>query len=341
VKIAHVAPFAPGRCGLYESARDLITAGRLAGHEAILIDAGIPGEKLSYGAEDRGVTACHPMAAQDADLLVTHTAPPSEVLRATPAPIIHVLHGRPESSFRMEQADPRQHPVYTLVERWARDPRYASFLTLWGEHIPYWEMVAPKEKLSALSAPPCDLDLWSEEGEQYEFPGGGEINIVVGDMHRPDGDPFHVVNALGHALAGIPGAKLHIYAMTNPVGPWQHILQWLRRQGVLGEVRGMTSGFHRILRSADAVVTGHDIGTRIVRESLAVGTPVAGPRTNRHVTARYLSHSPHCVRRAVLEALAAPRAKIRAAADAFDLRSLSFEIDAIYTQAAVSRGAVV
>lgn len=276
MRIVHVAPFAPGRCGLYETTAELIMAERALGHEVDLVDAGIPGEDPRVGIPDpiHGVTAWGPDAARGADLIVSHTGMPKAVLELTDAPIVHVLHGRPEGSFRLQQAG--KSPVYNMVDKWAKSSRYVAFVTLWPEYRHYWRALVPERKLHVVSPPPVDLQRFKPTGKPYEFQPPGAPNVVVADVWREDVSPLHVISALScpevHEAA--PGMRVHIYALKSPLGAMHLVLRRLLASGHAGEFKGMMKGMSLILRAADVVVTPHRIATRVIREALASGTPV-------------------------------------------------------------------
>src|SRR3990167_11009428 len=98
-----------------------MTGERRLGHDVVRVAAGVRGEGTHYGATDGDVVAAPPSAAKRADVLITHTAPSDEVVRAAgDVPRVHVIHGRPESSFRLSQKGGAS-PVYDIYARWVRD----------------------------------------------------------------------------------------------------------------------------------------------------------------------------------------------------------------------------
>ena len=298
MRIAHFAPFAPGRCGLYETTRDMVTLEKRLGHQVELVDVGVEGRR-HVGATDGDIKTTSYEAVEGFDVFVSHSDVSADFLRRTTAPVVHVMHGRPRSSFLLQQTQPGKSPVYDLVARWAKDARYAAFLTLWREHLPFWRVLVPERKLHSTTAPPCDLRRYSSEGPRHEFPDPTKCQVLVADMWRADADPWHVL----HGLMRLDPKRyqVHVYGAQNPLGPWQHVFRRLRRLGLLGEVKGMMRDFDRVLRSADVLVTGSDIATRVVREALAVGTPVVGPSGNQFATHEYkaLVGIPNAVARAL------------------------------------------
>lgn len=326
MKVAHFAPFAPHRCGLYESVRDLMVAERLAGLEPALVDTGVEG-KRQVGAEDRGVKALDYDDALDADLLATHTEIPASFLARTKAPVVHVIHGRPESSFRIQQRGGA--PILDLYARWAKDQRWRSFVTLWTEHVPYWAPLV-NGKLRATSSPPCDLGLYSREGPQHPWNPRGLVNVLVADQWRDDADPYHAVHGLLLLANFLPGLRVHLYACQTPLGPWEHLIRALRERGILGETKGVMLGFDEVLRAADCVVSPHRIGTRVIREALAVGTPVVAPGCRHTPWSGFGPHDPEGYADWTLRCLESPR---ETSAEDFALPRIGQELAAIYQQA--------
>lgn len=290
MRIAHVAPFAPGRCGLYETVRDLVVAERLLGHRVDLVDAGVQGEGAHVGAIDwrrtGTIEARGPEAARDADVVVTHTAPPPAVLEATSAPLVHVLHGRPRSSYLIERADPAGAPVWRMLRRWGADPRYHAFVNPWPSHRDAWLCALPEDRLHGLSAPPIDLDLWSPEGDKRPWTtdhadGDSRIKVLVADVWRDDVDPLHALVALAAVAArGEAPIRVHVLGLPGPtLAPAQEaVLGRLRRHDALGETLGHMRGMDAAYRAVDVLVTPQTIDTRTVREALACGTPVVRHR---------------------------------------------------------------
>jgi len=275
VRIVHVAPFAPGRCGLYETAAELIMAERELGHSVDLIDVGVSGAAPLYGTDPQhGLTARDTTAAVGADLIVSHTGMPPAVLAATPAPVVHVLHGRPEGSFRLQQEG--RNPVYDFVAGFVKNPRYKAFVSFWPEYHHYWAALVPDGRLFSLKVPPVDLRRFKPEGEEYDFDPDGYPNVAIADVGREDVTPYHILHALSHpeVVRAFPRMKVHVFGLPPKLGAYSYVLDRHKDLGIAGEHKGMMRGMSLILRSADTVITAHRISTRIVREGLASGTPV-------------------------------------------------------------------
>lgn len=273
MKIAHLAVITPHRSGLYETTRDLVAAERSLGVDARIID---PLKKT----EDRGVPIVDNTFINSCDIIVSHSGVGNYV--NLNKPIIHVMHGRPYNSFLLESGGGS--PIYTYISEIAKNEQFKYFVTFWLEYLPYWEMIIPKEKLKAVNSP-VDLDFWTPEGPNgYQFNGEkGGINIVCSDPWREDKNIYHMINAFWHFANKNPGAKLHIYGYEEKKG-LNVLLDALRKQGSLGEVKGWVKGLENIYRAADLVITPHIIATRTVRESLACGCRSVGGMGNKYTT---------------------------------------------------------
>ena len=275
MKVAHVAVVTPHRAGLYETTRDLVAAERAAGVDARIVDPVTPTETT-----DRGVPIVTESWAAECDVMVNHSGI-SKQLDALQLPIIHVLHGRPHSSFLLEQSG--KIPVYTYLTTIRTDPRYKIFLTFWPEFIPYWSTILPNEKLHTLT-PPVDLDHWTPNGPTgYAFHGHkAKVNVVCTSMWRQDETPYHIINAFHLFALRNPGAKLHIYAAPQKGGAWAALRQALQEKGMLGEIQPMVEGLENVYRAAQVAITPHHIATRSVREPLACGCNVVMAPGNRY-----------------------------------------------------------
>jgi len=326
---------------MYETVRDMIAAERLLGHTVELVDTGVDGERQIGAVDDRGGCRIVTRRYNDVagfDVFVPSVELPKFFTDPTEAPIVAILHGRPESSFRLTQTDPKA-PVYDLVAAKARDPRVKLLVSLWPEHLPYWRMLVPDAKLASTPAPPCDLSLYGPTGTAHEFAADvrGRYNVLVADIWRADADPYHVAHGLLLAAERVEGLKVHFYACQAPLGPWRYIFAALRRAGALGETKGMMSGLDQVMRACDLVVTPHRIATRIIRESLACATPVLAGEGCPWTPYTAPVDNPARLGAAVVQTLTGPRSiqrpEARAAADAFGLDRFGPEIITIYERA--------
>lgn len=298
IKVAHLAKVTPHRAGLYETARDIVEAERALGLDARLVDPETP----KHGKE-RGVPVEGHKWAQAADVWVSHSGPMA--MKVT-KPTIHVLHGRPFSSFMLglhgsqgvHKLEGKLYPVlksnmvFNLLREMAQDDHYVKFVTLWSEFLPHWRHLLPADKLVAAPAP-VDLKRWTPDGPSgYGFHGkAGTINVICADMWRIDANPYPVIVAFGIFAEKYPGAKLHLYGVPPVQRKGIHkailpILQPLADRAVLGEVEPLVSGLENVYRAADMLITPHRIATRTVREALACDCNVVMAAANGYTPFR-------------------------------------------------------
>ena len=272
MKVAHLAIVSPRQCGLYETARDMVAAERAIGMDARLVDP-----VTDKSGKDRGVPIEKQAWAQGADVWVSHSGPNKCVSNGHP--IIHMLHGRPYSSFLLE-LDTDDHCVYTYVMKAVKAETTTAFVTLWPEHVPYWGVFVPEDKLHAAPAP-VDLQAWQSEGlSGYDFHGHRRgTNVIISDMWREDSKPYHSIMAYAIFARNHPEARLHIYATPQKQGDKvDRFLTPLVARDQIGEVKGQIQGLENVYRAADMLITPHRIATRTVREALACGCQVVmGP----------------------------------------------------------------
>jgi len=296
MKIAHFCTFAPHRCGLYHTVKDLIKGERAIGIDAQMINARmekIDGKnEISCGPceEDGWLKTIEPSWAEQADVLVLHSAMPDEYLKMG-KPVIVACHGRPESSFLMEHR--KIMGTWSSYYTRARNSAYMAFVTFWEETIPVLETLLPREKLFYVP-PPVDLDEFSPAGDILDLGSvGGEPNIVIADIWREDITPFNVIMAAAlFQRLYCESAKIHIVGL--PSTKDQHIrvlLHGLKEAGCLGKIAGQIRQIADVYRAGDIFVTPHVIATRTVREALACGLPVVGGGGNKYTEFGVDSHN--------------------------------------------------
>lgn len=273
MRSAHVTVVTPGRCGLYETTRELVAGLRARGVDARLVDPTRETNRLHpSGTEDRGAPFADLAWALEADVIVNHSGLGKE-LETSPQPIVHVAHGRPRSSFVTEVNGST--PIYSYHYAKNRDPRFKAIVTFWPEHVPYLQVMFPDKRVVAVQAS-VDLTAWTPDGPNgYQFHGQkGRVNVVCTDAWREDVDPFVALNACALWAREIRGAKVHLYAAHKDKPGWKPLLRRLSDDGTLGEVQPWVSGLAHVYRAADCMVTSHVIATRSIREAMACGCPV-------------------------------------------------------------------
>jgi glycosyltransferase involved in cell wall biosynthesis len=289
MKVVHCVTVGPNRCGLYGTARDLLFAEHKQGIDAGFLDV----TPVNTGVTINGVLENYKLDkdplvplksynwAKKADVYIRHSYIPVE-LQGLGKPLALALHGRPESSFRLE-TDQQQGIMSTIFKR-AHDPRYKAFLCFWKEFMIPWQLVVPNEKLFYVPAP-VDLDYYTPEGTVFDISAkAGEPNILIADIWREDIIPLNLLYAVTiFQQKYCKTAKLHILALGGKnlkciIGT----LAGMNKIGVLGGVAPLTRKINEFYRAMDMVITPHTIATRTVREPLACGIPIVAGAGNRY-----------------------------------------------------------
>lgn len=277
LKVVHTVVITPGKCGLYETTREVVAGLRDLGVDSRMYD---PTKEVS--GSDRKALTCDKEWALGADIIVSHSGLGDD-LEASKQPIVHVAHGRPRSSFLIERRGGT--PIYSYAYTKNKDPRFRAVVTFWSEHIPYLKVMWKHTPIKFVP-PPVDLGAWSPIGNKHDFGGrGGKVNIVCTDAWRDDADPFSVVNAIALYSLG-KDVKLHIYATQKNKKGWNALIKTIEENGNMGEVRPWVKGLDSVYRAADLLATPHKIATRSIRESMACGCPVAS--MNGHSIPEYI-----------------------------------------------------
>lgn len=286
IKLCHFAQFAPHRCGLYGTARDLIKAERIVGYDAGMVDArltenptiAINGviEDLS-GKSDGFLKPMPPEWANDADIFVRHSFVPQK-FKDMNKPIIGCMHGRPENTFLLESYG--KNPVWSTF--FDKDKGESAFVTFWPEYLDILSMIM-KGKVYYVPAM-VDLMKFRPEGEKRDFKElNGRPNILIADIWREDVTPFNLIFAAHRFIKKYaPQGKIHILAIPSTKKTYiTKMLDMLNKQGVLGIVLPIVNKIEEFYRASDFVITPHNIATRVVRESLACGCPIVAGTGNK------------------------------------------------------------
>ena len=289
MKVLHCVAVGPNRCGLYGTARDLLKAELKQGIDAGLIDV----TPATDGATINGMLEGWPKVkdplvklksyewAKRADIYIRHSYIPVE-LQAMGKPLVLALHGRPESSFRLE-VDNHMAIMSTIYKR-GRDKRYKAFLCFWKEFMVPWQLVLPKEKLFYIPAP-VDLDYYNPKGDVFDISEHtGEPNIFIVDIWREDIIPLNLLYAATiFQQKYCKTAKIHILGLAGKNRRClTGTLEGMKQTGVLGGVAPLTTKINDFYRAADMVITPHTIATRTIREPLACGVPIVAGAGNKY-----------------------------------------------------------
>lgn len=276
MRVAHITVQSPGRCGLYETTRELVAGLQARGIDSRLVDPDPARNKLYDPSlkDDRGALIADMDWATKADIIVSHSGYDATPIEKTGQPVVHICHGRPRSTFIGEVSGGT--PVYSYHGRLNTDRRVKAVVTFWPEHAPYHQVMFPDKPVHVVQSS-VDLNAWSDQGPRgYKFNGHrGRINVVISDVWRDDVDPFVSVNAFALWAREVEGAKLHMYGCSQNLRGWAAILNQIHKDGNMGERQGWISGgLDNVYRAADFLITPHEIATRAVREAMACGCPV-------------------------------------------------------------------
>lgn len=281
MKIAHVAPFAPNRCGLYESARDMARSDIFGGNDVYFVDAGITSngkkEEPKIGAvDDRGnfrlVTAdCNVL--DDADIIIMHTGLEDNKIVRNQTPLLWVVHGRPLACFRPERMGINY--AYTLYQNVAQWKRTKGMLYFWKEHKPYWKGLFNGKDI-VLDYPVID------ETRFKPLPNNNidddNFHFLICDSEREDIDNFELVNGLIYTAKHVKNLKFHFYGMDTIEGKlpncWNLLLNQLKELNALGEVVGRVGDMEKVYNKMDCLISPNKIITRTIGEALSCGIPV-------------------------------------------------------------------
>lgn len=318
MKIAHAVTILPGRSGLYETAREIAAALRAIDHDARMVPTtsplnptitipeaalGIVDPKTFEPAElveDRGVPSAPEEWLAEVDVVLNHEWFDEQQRVLCPdTPVVQMLHGAPEYCFKLENSGAfggiRAYSSIHAISQGSNADQWAAFVTMWPQHVPYWEVIIPPDKLHCIQS--CvDLEYWDPAKVEPDYDWGGtpgEINVVCTSSWRPGNvDIYEVVTAFYHFAKALadgtkrPGcyckgpAKLHIYGgkdkLNLPSEAWEVLARRLTECDMLGEMPGWvgTERMRSIYRTADVMITPHHVATRGLREAMAMGCPV-------------------------------------------------------------------
>ncbi len=271
MKLAHSAIATPHCCGLYETTRELVSAIRAAGHDARIVDPDPKTDGRGVTGEDRGV----PIADMDwgvkADIIVNHSGIDKTPLAKTDQPVLHVVHGRPLSTFMGERSGSA--PGFTWATQKKKESRYLGAVTFWPEYEPYLRNIWQPKPVYVVP-PSVDLEHWAPGPSDFDFHGrGGEVNVIMTDpWSREDAQPYHCIHAFALFQKKVPGARLHMFAWDGNKKALTGLTNMLGVGG--GMITQWSPDIRSAMRAADMLISSNRIYTRSVREAMACGLQV-------------------------------------------------------------------
>lgn len=288
MKIAHCVNVAPNRCGLYGTCRDLVRAEISEGIEAGIVNVSVSDKEPVINGRLEGYPKVKDPEiktkdidwARRADCYMRHSYIPME-FQNSGKPLLLALHGRPESSFRLEQM--HHQLIMTTIKKRAEDKRYKAFVCFWKEYMYPWSTTVPKEKLFYVPAP-VDLDFYNPNGPKKDWGElNGNPNILIADIWREDIIPLNMIYAASlFQQKYCKTAKLHVIMQPKNLKILQGTFEGIKKSGGLGLIHPMTTKITEFYRATDIYITPHVIATRTVREPLACGVPVVAGQGNKY-----------------------------------------------------------
>jgi glycosyltransferase involved in cell wall biosynthesis len=277
MKIAHFGNFCPSCAGIHTAVMDLMAAELTAGIESKFVDWGSSPncEYSRVGMKDGDITTVAPeWAIREADLLVRHSAIPSEVEK-TGKPIVMYLHGRPDYSFNLDLFG-TMGCLRELIHC-STLSQYRAFVTFWSQHMPYWQAILPGTKVQILPTPVNFV--------KYEKPttvanfgdASGRPNILICDIWREDVTPLRsVVAAMEFARRFCPTTKIHVIALPDPKANIvvDKMFANFRKSGFMGKLSTLIPNLKEFMWACDMLVSPLNIETRTILEAQACQLPV-------------------------------------------------------------------
>lgn len=275
MRVAHFALMSPNLAGLYGTVKDLIAGERYHGVDADIIDYGFEGREEGRMLED-GWLKCVPWeSALQADLVIRHSATPKSVTRKVP--FMLALHGRPINTFLLSYTEGRKNPIIETLYQATQEPMFRGFISFWPHNTRIWQEILRPFPVYQVPSP-VDLERFSPFGPRHSFKDG-DFNVLVADMWREDSCPatpfFNALEAAAR-LESKTGIDVKVNIVGTPPRA-RELLKLIKSQTKsrhMGEIFPMVANIELLYRAADLVYTSHVIATRVVRESLACGTPV-------------------------------------------------------------------
>jgi len=274
MRVAHFSVFGPRRCGLYHTAKDLVLAERKAGIDAFMVGLDRDTNKPLSPQQDGDFVTAAEKKVFDADILVRHTVIPT-IYQSVGIPIVLAMHGRPESSVRLQALKPKENPVISIFDSKTHDQRHKAFVCFWEEYMDIWKYLIPERKLFYVPAP-IDLEDYKEAKPYNLGFNNGKPNILIADVWREDVIPMNCLfGAAKFITEACPTGRIHMIGMQDEfINTMRPFMMNMKRQNITGLVGGQQKEVKSFYAACDVVLTPHMIATRIIRESLSMNRPV-------------------------------------------------------------------
>jgi glycosyltransferase involved in cell wall biosynthesis len=227
--------------------------------------------RFPHNGEDRGVPIADMDWAVKADVIVTHSGHDNTPLQHTNQPVIHMVHGRPISTFLGERNGGA--PGLTWQTQRREHARYKSAVTFWPEYEPMLRTIWHPKPVHVIP-PTVNLEYWTPGEGRFTFGGRrGRYNVVMTDpWSREDSSPYPAIHAFCCFHKIFPDARLHLIAWDGNQKGLTGLTNLLGKGG--GCIMPWSNDIREIMRSADMLITPHRIYTRSIREAMSCGLQV-------------------------------------------------------------------
>lgn len=289
MKIVHYAPFSPNACGLYEAARDMTRADCEAGHTVYFVDTGVSRagnrEEAKAGqVDDRAgfklMTVSHELIKQvNPDILFFHTDVYKHWYADFEAPIVWVVHGRPQACVTPEVFMNRN--SYSTYINASSFPRTKKMLYFWDDFIPNWYSVFHGKDI--IMPMVIDQHRFRPLKTSFSFKNKGQFNFLISDSDREDVSVYNLINNLNWATKSFIGThslKFHFCGGYSNI--YNPLYENLRRNGFLGDIMTRVSNIELVYNAADCIISPNKILTRTIAEAVCCGTPVICQEDGKH-----------------------------------------------------------
>ncbi len=276
MKVVHFALMSPNQAGLYGTAKDLIFGERANGIEADIVDFGFDGKEEERMLQDGWLKCVHWQEALRSDLVIRHSAAPMSV--TDKVPFMLALHGRPINTFLLSFQQGRKNPLIETIYQASEQKMFRGFISFWDYNTRIWKEILSPSPVYQVPAP-VDLERFNPDGKAHSFKGNYDFRLLIADMWREDSCPVTpFFNALETAsfLEKTNGIRVQVNAVGVPKRAREllTLIKVKSNNNHIGETIPMVNNIELVYRASDAVLTSHKVSTRVVRESLACGTPI-------------------------------------------------------------------
>lgn len=312
-KIAHLSLFAPNASGLYESSKEMVHGETILGINAGMVNLLQDNLRIPYGKyQDHGIITKPMSWCLDADMFVIHYTITKE-LQDLNTPTLFINHGEPNFCYQSQMyhdkpkkfdltIDSETHQTikinntievkakkdvsytvtlpgiktYFQIMHYMKDKHITRCVTLWKEHMQYFDAVGYKHRNKFTPAPVDLSEFYINKEIREKRSDKDTFNIIFSDMWRFTKDPFIIVHAFRLFLEKVPNSKLYIFGKSKEYDEfWNRYIKELDIADKIN-INGISKNLPLIYNLMDCLVTTKAITTRTISESMSSGLPVIG-----------------------------------------------------------------